>query len=291
MKTSESSEAMRITIGADPEFFVHDKTQKKTVPACGLFGGGKGNPLFLSPDGGFLEDGCAIELNVTPQPSLAKVKEKILGLMLVWENTWPNYTLEVKAHNQFTKAALKDLPQANTIGCSADYWAYGIRELPQIERFKGNRYAGGHIHVGIDPWPKDLEPHQLVKWLDATVLMEVAGVNGVDGPRWEFYGHHGLYRTTNYGVEWRSPDNTWCSAKNAMADFFVSSFDASIQKFVKFYAKYKNAPKNFGKLVEDYLEQQGYLAQFQNKKVTMNAMYLKGYQAVGRGLIQVLEQG
>jgi hypothetical protein len=32
-----------------------------------------------------------------------------------------------------------------------------------------------------------------------------------DNARWEFYGHPGLYRETNYGVEHRSPDNYWCN--------------------------------------------------------------------------------
>lgn len=199
----------KFTFGADPEFFVMDK-KDNILPACRLFGGDKGSPMFLSPDGGYLEDGTTVEFNVTPCSTLAEVRQKISNLILVFLNKHDQYKLSKSSSATFSPEVLAKFPEARNIGCAPDLSAYGLRIAPSIAGFGSTRFAGGHIHVGIDPWPEGLEKASLVKFLD--LLFLCPGIpKFVDSSRWRFYGHPGLYRETKYGVEHRSPDNYWCN--------------------------------------------------------------------------------
>lgn len=199
-----------LTFGADPEFFVEDKKSDEVLPACRLFGGDKGSPMFLSPDGGYLEDGTTVEFNVTPCASLAAVRQKIHNLILVFLNKHDKYKISKNSSATFKTETLEKFPEARNIGCAPDLSAYGLRIAPSISAFGHTRFAGGHIHVGIDPWPEGLEKANLIRFLD--LLFLCPGIpKFADAFRWKFYGHPGLYRETKYGVEHRSPDNYWCN--------------------------------------------------------------------------------
>lgn len=200
--------AIKVTFGADPEFFVARKDNPTTpVPACGLFGGGKKAPIFITPEGGYLEDGCAIEFNVSPAPTLVEVQKRLDRLITAFLTLNKDYKIFASSTATFDPKELRKHPQATVLGCDADFWAYGLRVKPQASMFKNQRFAGGHIHIGLDPWPKDLDPKMLVKALDFFVFPYFD--MPPDGNRYKFYGHPGLYRETSYGIEWRSPDNWW----------------------------------------------------------------------------------
>lgn len=200
----------KITIGADPEFFVIDKKAGSLVPACRKFGGEKRAPMFLSPDGGFLEDGTTVEFNVTPSATLKETKKKIENLILVFLNKHDKYEIHKQSVAIFAKKELEEFPEAMQIGCSPDLFAYGLRVAPSIEKFGPKRFAGGHIHLGIDPWPEGLEKDVVIKFMDLLLVCTVAH-RFCNPQRYPFYGHPGLYRETAYGVEHRSPDNWWCN--------------------------------------------------------------------------------
>lgn len=200
----------KVTIGADPEFFMIDKNTNKPVVACRKFGGEKRAPMFLSPDGGYLEDGTAVEFNVSPSGSLAECREKIENLILVFLNQHKDYYISKYTTAQFSQAELESFPEAMQIGCSPDLFAYGLRIAPEISKFENRRFAGGHIHLGIDPWPEGLEKDLMVKFMDILLVLPVAH-KWCDESRYPFYGHPGLYRETSYGIEHRSPDNWWCN--------------------------------------------------------------------------------
>lgn len=200
----------KFTFGADPEFFVVDKKLKEVVPSCRLFGGDKGSPMFLSPDGGYLEDGATVEFNVTPCTTLLEVRKKIANLILVFLNKHDKYLLSPWSSATFSKETLERFPEACQIGCSPDLFAYGLRVAPSVTKFGTERFAGGHIHIGIDPWPEGLEKETLVKFVDLLFVFPGCA-KYADKHRWPFYGHPGLYRETKYGIECRSPDNYWCN--------------------------------------------------------------------------------
>lgn len=200
----------KFTFGADPEFFVYEKKNRSLIPACRLFGGDKGSPMFLSPDGGYLEDGTTVEFNVTPCSTLSEVRSKIANLILVFLNKHDKYIFSRYSSATFEAEQLAKFPEALHIGCSPDLFAYGLRTTPSIARFENKRFAGGHLHVGIDPWPEGLEKDALVKFVDLLFVLPACH-KYADRGRWPFYGHPGLYRETKYGIECRSPDNYWCN--------------------------------------------------------------------------------
>jgi len=206
---------MKITYGADPEFFVSEIKTGKIVPACGLFGGHKSEPVALTPDGGFLEDGVTIEFNVTPEESLSNLRNKLDTLYTAFQVKFPGYTIvPLKGHHHFGDRMLRQWPQAMTIGCATDFWCYGIRNTPQISKFRGNRFAGGHIHIGLEKLPEGWTEASLIPVLD--VLLLVSSVYYSDAVRYPFYGHPGIFRYTPYGFEYRSMDNWWASPHNSI---------------------------------------------------------------------------
>lgn len=229
-----------ITVGADPEFFVSEKGSKGLVMACNKFGGAKGAPLFLSPDGGFLEDGTAIEFNVTPSASLAETWKKIDNLILVFHNKFPQFRISDKTTAKFPIAELKKEPKAMHIGCSADLWAYGLRTAPQLSKFKDSRFAGGHIHIGIDPWPEGLPKETFTKFMDILYYLPAAKTLVSEG-RYPFYGHPGLFRETDYGVEYRTPDNYWCNPLYRLSSPYpeqiVKRIDTGLKEFSRIIEK------------------------------------------------------
>lgn len=212
-----------VTVGADPEFLVIEKG--RIVPACRKFGGEKRAPIFISPDGGYLEDGVTVEFNVTTSKTLAETRKKIENLLLVFTNKHASYTIAHTTAHQFDTRVLNEFPEALAIGCSPDMSAYGLRLAPDIKKFDGYRFAGGHIHIGISPWPEGLMKTTFIKFLDLLLLGPFSFYS--DARRWEFYGHPGLYRETSYGVEYRSPDNTWCNPA------FMSRVDVDVRAWWK----------------------------------------------------------
>lgn len=196
-----------VTYGADPEFFVKEKATGAIIPGCGLFGGDKGAPIILSSMGGYLEDGVAIEFNVAPAPTIEEVRSRLLNLISMWEQRFPQHTLVDSPVAEFDKKILRLHRKAMEIGCNADLCAWGFRKAPQIRDMGTQRFTGGHIHVGIDPWPKGLDKAFFVRWLDAFAY--IPNWTAANPDRFRFYGRPGLYRDTSYGVEYRTPDPTW----------------------------------------------------------------------------------
>jgi Phage phiEco32-like COOH.NH2 ligase-type 2 len=217
-----------MTIGADPEIFVEDSTGP--VMACNRFGGAKKSPVFLSGDGGYLEDGCAVEFNVSPSDSLRICKDKLLNLIQQFFVKFPGYGVVYGTTIGLPRKTLVSEPKAMTIGCDADLWAWGFRDIPSISQFKGKRFAGGHIHIGINPWPEGLQKKTLIRYLDLMWLMP--HLLYADNFRYPFYGYPGLYRETSYGVEYRSPDNFWLVGPSHHTIQMIQLFDRHMKNFM-----------------------------------------------------------
>jgi hypothetical protein len=204
-----------VTFGADPEFFVQERATKTIIPACGLFGGEKGNPVILSKKGGYLEDGVTIEFNVAPSPTVVQVRTDLIELMALWHQRFPQHELVGTAAAEFGEGILKKHRQAMEIGCAADMSAWGVRRTPQVSDFGDVRFAGGHVHIGLDPWPEEFSKEFLVKWLD--IFAFIPCVQSANELRFQYYGKPGLYRVTDYGVEYRTPDNGWVTGDKQFA--------------------------------------------------------------------------
>ena len=273
-----------ITIGADPEFFVCEKTNPQPVPSCRKFGGEKKAPMFLSPDGGYLEDGCTVEFNVTPSSTLKETREKIQSLILVFLNQHDKYNITRYSSATFDKKVLESLPEAMHIGCSPDLFAYGLRVAPSIQKFGSTRFAGGHIHMGIDPWPEGLDKAIVIKFMDALTVLPMIRLGDIQ--RYPFYGHPGLYRETEYGVEHRSPDNVWCNPEfysgagastRAHIDHIVTNFDRCVELFNE-CLEHDGHGARVNDEMRDLIKRNGVDGRMSTLSSTESPRYLSGYE-------------
>lgn len=202
-------------IGADPEFFVASTLDGNMVPAYGLIGGEKGNPIQLekwSPGYSYHEDGAAVEFNIPPQTEARGFVEAInkmyryLSSLLGKKGLMPVIYDTLNLPNKY----LAD-PRALVMGCDPDYDAYGDPTNNKRNPFTANdlgarRFAGAHIHVeyNTEAMPAFVAARYLDLWLSLPMLR-------IDrqGPRRQYYGLPGLHRPKPYGVEYRTLSNCW----------------------------------------------------------------------------------
>lgn len=202
----------RVTIGSDPEFFIANNIDYKPTAACGKFGGTKGSPIPIDRYGGYLEDGCAIEINPEPQTTgfnAFKIFKHLKDNIAVKVLTPKNFIFLPNSEVEFTEDELSH-PMAKVIGCAVDYDAYDIgrpRQPPSISDFGNWRFAGGHIHVGINPWPKSVPRHVFAQLMDFYMLAPWHVFDHQTLRRAQ-YGLPGLFRPKPYGLEYRSFSNS-----------------------------------------------------------------------------------
>ncbi len=219
---------MKITLGADPEFFIEDTKKKQFVSAHDLIKGTKDSP-FAIPKKGFIQvDGVACEINTIPAITAIDFVQNILSLMgalkkqIKKKNSKANVL--VTSTVTFNEDYFKNLPDnVKVLGCDPDYNAYTgeIQELPR--NTSSSRSAGGHLHIG---WLQDKEiiaednlfnPEHLedccsvVKQLDA-VFWVLSYIWDNDIERRKTYGTKGAFRPKTFGVEYRTLSNQWLTS-------------------------------------------------------------------------------
>ena len=218
-----------VTVGCDPEIPMIDRKKYeqhilKVIPICGLVGGTKGSPRPISDKhgqavGGLLEDGVMLELNPLADRSPYILATKTYSLRIAAQDiVGPQYAfLTSKDTFNFDSRDLAKFPAASVFGCSADIDAYspevprtGLMEKAMAEYGDNIRFAGGHMHLGISPWPDNFPRWIAAKFLDLLLgmplIMEDGGGRTI---RAEYYGKPGIYRETPYGIEYRTPSPTW----------------------------------------------------------------------------------
>lgn len=213
-----------ITFGADPEFFALNR-QGGLIPSWLLnIGGDKANAVPIPGVEGdlgkmvsYLKDGVAIELNVEPQNSLGSTARVISSAVGMMKDNAPEFVAK-KVAIDFTRDVIKvpkkyqDHELFQSIGCTLDMDAFTkdgeeIRKRILPEQMGENRFTGGHIHIGCDPWPEWLPKKAFIQFLSVLYNNNVPAQNR-GSERDQFYGMPGIYRETKYGIEYRSP-NTW----------------------------------------------------------------------------------
>jgi hypothetical protein len=226
-----------VTFGSDPEFFLKDTKTNNLVPAFGKLGGAKGSGINFHDNGShmpkasrfskYLEDGAAVELNLPITNHL----HHQLGIILDHAGFFQSKVLKLIEGGRYAfafspmiklpKESL-DHPLAKQLGCVEDRDAYqdGAPRRPFTPAdFGTTRYAGCHLHFGLHPWPTGLPKHIFVKFLDlflGTILHRVDDQK----ERRQYYGLPGLYRETNYGVEYRTPSISLMENLRSNTEFF-----------------------------------------------------------------------
>lgn len=207
-----------VTIGADPEVFLENKSTGLFVPVCGLIGGTKEEPreLGLSTRGYYVqEDNVMLEYNIPPCSTPDQFMERIaIGLQACKALLPKNLRFSRQSTGYFPDECVESFPQAMVFGCSVDFDAYtgGLpHEAFPAEAFSTGsghmRFAGGHVHIGYDN-PGNVPPFVVASFCDALIGLWSVGKE-TDLRRRMFYGSPGRFRQTSYGIEYRTMSNFW----------------------------------------------------------------------------------
>jgi hypothetical protein len=197
---------VKVTLGADPEFFIKNIKTNDITPICGLLGGTKHEPVQMRDmPAGFMhqEDGAAAEINVpvcqTPEQLLECIN---LGRAWVDRALLPKGFVTTSAGTISIEKFVGKFPQLRIVGCDPDYWAWAKtgpdceRPMPDIQYQRG---AGAHIHFGH---PKTTIPsYALTRIVDMVSYAHWGWDRSfpMENRKW------GLYRPKPYGFEYRSP--------------------------------------------------------------------------------------
>lgn len=208
-----------LKVGTDAEVFLLNKETQEPVPACGLIGGTKKNPLPVLGGNGFAiqEDNVMLEFNVPPASTAKEFAENI-GKMLDYakEITSPK-GLEPTTQSwmEFKQDQLNS-EQAQLFGCEPDFCVWN-RTINKIERkdprLITGRSAAAHLHVSFlvdGKIPGLLDMERVVKMMDFVVSVPcIKTLESTSNPRRAFYGRAGSFRKTPYGIEHRVLGNEW----------------------------------------------------------------------------------
>lgn len=212
-----------MTLGFDPEIFVEDK-DGKVVPAF-EFLGSKEKPdktqVHHSGNQNVYWDGFQAEFETPANfTCLGYVSDAVhLGLKRVSQlakqykkGAKLSPQVVVKIPDELRLTAKEEHVQ---FGCAPSFNVYGLKGNTNDGRSVPYRFAGGHIHFGINSYlPSKLNQNQIdeiVKSLDALIALPcVSLLEKFDDPiRREYYGLPGEYRLPAHGIEYRTLSNAY----------------------------------------------------------------------------------
>jgi len=199
-------------IGADIEVFLYDNVKDRVIPCVGHIDGTKDKPF--EPKGykkGFAlqEDNVMLEYNIPPaKTDNTWVNRFDRARDMITEHLPEDCSYVIKSEHKFMPSELTS-PQAQVIGCEPDFSAYDGGEIRAFAGVLGQeRSCGGHIHLG-----GDFNCPDFVAALFSDLFLGVLGGTRPQraNSRTEWYGMPGIFRPKPYGIEYRTPDNTWTS--------------------------------------------------------------------------------
>jgi hypothetical protein len=217
---------MSITIGHDAEVFAQD-SKGNVHSAIGLVGGTKMEPSKCDL-GALQEDNVMAELNIVPATTAEQFIHNTNVVMGELHRRLKKFRLKplIQPHAVFSEDELF-APQAQTFGCKPDYCAWDRCENPVVNLSEShNRYAGGHIHIGVPYVDDPVRILSLIRLLDVTVGCSLLAKYGIS-ERTKTYGRWGAHRPTSYGVEYRMIDNSWLQDKAVMKWLFDVTYWAA----------------------------------------------------------------
>lgn len=220
-------------IGADPEFFLKDKSTGKFVSAHGIVPGTKRQPLPV--EGGAVQvDGMALEFNINPAETYEEFSKNIkVVLKQLREMVDPQLEFAFEPVAHFGKEYIDSQPDvAKELGCEPDYNAWTSQINPKPNADLGFRTASGHVHIG---WTnqQDITHAEHIEACEMMVkqLDFYLGVPALlwdhDTVRSSMYGAPGAYRPKHYGVEYRTLSNVWLKSEDTIRYVFNQSLRAA----------------------------------------------------------------
>lgn len=199
---------MKFTLGSDPEVLLTNRN--RFVSAIGIFEGTKDNPKDYGI-GQIHHDNVMAEFNTIPAHSAKQFVDNVSRIFSKVHEIAHEHRLGISEETvgEYSEQCLSH-PLAQVAGCEPDWNVYTRAYNQQPMLYETTiRCAGGHVHIGADLSPQDIQ--KLVKVLDLLVTIPMLKHEKPD--RRELYGKAGSYRIKPYGVEYRTPSNFWIFRK------------------------------------------------------------------------------
>jgi hypothetical protein len=218
-----------LTLGADIELGLYHMNTSQYIPATSFnTPGTKGEYVELrdSSDvvvGTYHRDNITVEYQTIPScgtaQDFASAVVRPFGALNRHYSDFINADLEAAPAVHFGDPEMLLVPEALEMGCEPDMCAYTLEEVkgPKAATLGPWRVCSGHVHFGHEALAKaSLEEKALfVRLLDRLVGVGVVGaVYTATWRRRFFYGQAGRFRIKPYGLEYRTPDNSWTAASS-----------------------------------------------------------------------------
>lgn len=207
----------KITIGADPEFFVRRGAH---YISGHMFPFGTKKLPLATANGHVQVDGIALEVNVRPSETktefITNVRSVMNDVEKMMQEKMPGSELVMKPSVYFGTKKLNALPDENfALGCEPDFDAWSnnrvnLRPNPNLPI----RTGAGHIHIG---WTENKNPRNISHMCECAALVrQLDYFLGLPSLLWDkdtrrrrLYGKAGAFRPKPYGVEYRVLSNAW----------------------------------------------------------------------------------
>ncbi len=231
---------MNFSIGTDPEIILTDidYTPKSSI---GILK--HKNKAVQGGENKIYYDNVLAEVNTTP----SFPKEEFLKNIKYSLNSLVKLIKPLKiSKDSFAVFPSSELnhKDAFEFGCEREYCAYDL-DAHQMSFMLGNaRFAGGHVHIGIDIKNQE-EQVMLVRMLDLFLGLSLISIDDSKNccKRRSYFGKFGRYRKTSYGIEYRTPSNFWL--------FYQSSIEL-VYDIVEFVIDFVKKEKHFNFWKIDY---------------------------------------
>lgn len=214
------------TIGSDPELFIYKIVdgEKKLIPADKVLPS-KLNKAFAG-SGYVFFDGVQAELNPDCS-SCREIHNNNIHRLLRYIHTATRLATQNSSNILLSASPCIDVNLKDLEGCDEECFRFGcapstcIYPMPKVKYPDGHeftkRFAGGHIHIGIDDFdmmrkfnnPDKLE--SIIKMCDlfGGILGTAICFNKQEKTRRKYYGQAGTYRIQKHGIEYRTLSNFW----------------------------------------------------------------------------------
>lgn len=209
---------LNITVGADPELFLKDKSGD-IVPAYLFVKGTKDNPEPISGEGHAIQyDNVMLEYNIPA----CKTEDEFVNhnkfvLDYINEGICKENSLELSiSASEHLKEEYLYHPISNEMGCSPDFNAYSQEQNIITRNSQTLRSTGGHLHIAYNGlnYTKALK---IIQALDLFISVPLV-ILEPSSERKLLYGKAGAFRYKELSkelkiVEYRSPSNFWLTSE------------------------------------------------------------------------------
>jgi hypothetical protein len=237
------------TLGFDPEYLVVEAgNTARPVPVCGKVGGTKEEPIMMPDWGegfGYHEDNVAVELCAPPSEDEYVAADYLMTGIAMLDEVLKDKKLAryKRPEAKFLNSQLRS-EQATQFGCEPDFDAYTGGRSPRAVKegqFGNMRFAGGHIHLGGE---FNCPQFVVALFCDLAIggFMRM-NQRPISPYRMKWYGQPGIFRPKEYGVEYRTLDNSWTTNSSLRQNVLVRAM--SVARFCE-----DSTPTQIKKLVD-----------------------------------------